>query len=140
MVIKCKLDDGAYLPEVAYFGWDAGYDLKTKESFTLKAHSSYFIDTGVHLEIPSGMYGQISGKSGLNKHHNIYCFNGIIDAGYSGSVGVNLYNFSDEDYEFVKGQKIAQIIFNYCAKPIIAEFPSIDKGPRGDTGYGSTGK
>lgn len=137
--IRCILDDGAFMPVKGHWE-DAGIDLRTPCEIMLRRGSSVAIDTNVRMDIPCGYYGKIEGKSGLNVKHGIVSLGGVIDAHYAGTIVVKLYNFGDEDYRFSAGDKIAQLIIQPCETPILElEFVQ-DDSPRGDAGFGSTGK
>ena len=98
------LDEGAFAPEYAH-STDAGMDLRTPKTVRVPAHSSAIIDTGVHIQIPNNFVGFLKSKSGLNVKHGILS-EGVIDCGYTGSIVAKLYNHSDTDYVFQKGDKI----------------------------------
>ena len=132
------IDEGSFMPERAHSS-DAGYDLRTPKAFVLPAHGSAVCDTGVHIEIPDGCVGMLKSKSGLNVKHNIIC-TGTIDAGYTGSIAVKLYNLGDEDYEFAAGDKITQIVFIPIVRPVLIQVAELDLTERGPAGMGSTGR
>lgn len=136
--INIQLDEIAIMP-VREHAWDAGIDIKTPYFFTLEAHSAYVIDTGVHVEIPAGYAGILKSKSGLNVWHGIVS-EGVIDAGYSGSIKVKLYNNSDTNRVFQRGDKISQLLIVPIETPIIKLVDQIKSGDRGDNGFGSTGR
>lgn len=102
--INVKLDEGAYMPERAHDA-DAGADLRTWYAFTLPAHGSYTVHTGVHMELPPNTAGMIKSKSGLNVKHDIIT-TGVNDEGFTGEIYVRLHNLSDKPYEFRAGDKI----------------------------------
>ena len=138
--MKIILDVGAYLPTYAHDA-DAGMDLRTPVAFIVPAHGSYTVDTGVHIQIPVGQVGFIKSKSGLNVKGGLTT-TGVVDSGFSGSIRVKLYNHSDEDYMFSRGDKITQLVLLYIAKPengfeIVDHFEETE---RGDNGFGSTGR
>lgn len=138
--MKIILDVGAYLPTYAHDA-DAGMDLRTPVAFIVPAHGSYTVDTGVHIQIPFGQVGFIKSKSGLNVKGGITA-TGVVDSGFSGSIRVKLYNHSDEDYMFSRGDKITQLVLLYIAKPengfeVVDHF---EESERGDNGFGSTGR
>ena len=138
--MKIILDVGAYLPTYAHDA-DAGMDLRTPVAFIVPAHGSYTVDTGVHIQIPVGQVGFIKSKSGLNVKGGLTT-TGVVDSGFSGSIRVKLYNHSDEDYMFSRGDKITQLVLLYIAKPengfeVVDHFEETE---RGDNGFGSTGK
>ena len=111
--MNCMLEDGAYLPEKAHEP-DAGYDLRTHIPVKIPAGGSATIDTGIHIAIPEGFFGKLESKSGLNVKHHIVSLGGVIDAGYTGSIVVKLYNLGKQDYIFQKGDKIVQMIIQPC--------------------------
>ena len=133
------LDEGAFAPEYAH-STDAGMDLRTPKTVRVPAHSSAIIDTGVHLQIPNNFVGFLKSKSGLNVKHGILS-EGVIDCGYTGSIVAKLYNHSDTDYVFQKGDKITQLVILPCATgALLEQVDSFDETERGDSGFGSTGK
>ena len=142
MELKVTLDTGSFLPERAHRD-DAGADLRTPMRTVVRRHDSAVIDTGVHIEIPSGYAGFLKSKSGLNVNHGIIS-DGTIDAGYTGSIKVKLYNLSDEDYIFEAGDKITQIVIEKVELPTFKEVKEFSapakKSARGSKGFGSTGK
>lgn len=137
--MKIKLDPGAYVPERAH-ETDAGMDLRTPSAVIVPAHGSACIDTGVHIEFPAGTYGKLESKSGLNVKHGIVSLGGVIDEGYTGSIVAKLYNMSDEDYVFVAGDKVVQIIIQPYLAPDIEIAWELEATDRGDGGFGSTGR
>lgn len=138
--IKVKLEPDAYLPERAH-PTDAGLDLRTRDKVVLWGGKSHVFDTGVHIEMPPGCYGKIESKSGLNFKQGIVSCGGVIDEGYTGSICVKLYNLSDYSYTFEEGDKIAQLIIQpYVTFDEYELVPVLDETPRGDNGFGSTGK
>ena len=90
--MNIMLDKNAFMPERAH-DLDAGYDLRTPIDFKIHCRDFETIDTGVHVEIPKGYVGFLKSKSGLNIKDGI-TGEGVIDAGYTGSIKVKLYNNS----------------------------------------------
>lgn len=136
--MKIKLDPGARMPAKAHRK-DGGFDLYARETQIVSAKESAFFDTGVHIELPEGTVGLVMSKSGLNKNHGLTC-EGVIDVGYTGSIGVKLYNNSGYDYKVEEGNKIAQLVIvpvlNFDLEPV----EELWNGERGDNGFGSSGK
>lgn len=133
------LDTGARIPSRAH-EFDAGYDLYSREGKFVPAHGSAVFDTGVHVAIPKGMAGLLVAKSGLNTRCDITS-TGLIDAGYTGSIRVKLYNHGNVPYMVYVGDKISQLVIIPVFTPpleIVNEFS--EKGERGDNGFGSTGR
>ena len=84
--------------------------------------------------------GFIKSKSGLNVKHDLIT-DGVVDAGYTGSVVVKLYNLGGFDYKVDKGDKIAQLVILPCYIPdeltVVDRFKETD---RGNNGFGSSGR
>lgn len=136
--INVKLDEGAYMPERAH-ELDAGYDLKTPKKVIIYPSNSAFIDTGVHVQIPAGYVGFLKSKSGLNVIHGI-TGEGVIDAGYTGSIKVKLFNNGYALQTFEAGDKIIQLVILPIYTPELVQVDELEQTDRGDQGFGSTGK
>ena len=137
--MKIKLDNGAFEPVRAH-PTDAGLDLRTPFEFTIRPHESYVIDTGVHVELPTGTFGQLFSKSGLNVKHSIVSLGGTIDEPFRGSITVKLYNLGDEEYHFRAGDKIVQMVIMPYLTPEIEYAYELSETDRGSQGFGSSGR
>jgi dUTP pyrophosphatase len=65
-----KLSEKAKIPTQATPS-DAGYDLYTTESYTLKPGERKLLKTNISTAIPHGYYGRIAPRSGLAYKHGI---------------------------------------------------------------------
>lgn len=135
--MKVKLDKNARMPTSAH-KLDAGFDLYARETQTVPARGSAVFDTGVHVQIPAGVVGMVKSKSGLMMKG--LKSEGVVDAGYTGSVCVKLFNNSKNDYTVNEGDKISQIVFMPIWKPTLEEVDELEETERGDNGFGSSGK
>lgn len=138
MNVKVKLSPMAYLPDRAH-DTDAGADIRTPEGFVLPAHGSEIVATGVYIQLLPSTVGMLKSKSGLNIKHGIIS-EGVIDEGFSGELMVKLYNLSDEDYTFHRGDKITQLVIMPVHYVTFEQVDEIQGGVRGSNGYGSTGR
>lgn len=136
--LKVMLSKGAYMPIRAH-RHDAGLDLFSTEDVCLFEKSSVTIDTGVHVEIPKGYVGFIKSKSGLMVKHDIVT-DGTVDAGYTGSIRVKLFNHGDVAVSIGRGMKIAQLVIVPIVTPTCVEVYELKDTERGTGGFGSTGK
>lgn len=136
-IIEVAIDDGAFVPTRAH-AEDAGLDLYAMDTQIIPAKESAIFDTGVHVKIPKGRCGLLVSKSGLNTKHGITS-TGLIDAGYTGSIVVKLYNHSGYDYKVERGNKISQLVILPVETPDVLLVDSVEGGERGDSGFGSTG-
>jgi len=136
--MRFALDPQAFAPERAHPD-DAGMDLKSPVDIVVPARDSATINTGVHVEIPHGYAGFLKSKSGLNVKHNITS-EGVIDAGYTGSIVCKLYNHGDISYHIHRGDKITQLVILPVllgGYTIVDELPDTERGAKG---FGSTGR
>ena len=117
----------------------AGYDLHALESGTVKAHQKVLVGTGLAFGIPVGNYGRIAPRSGLAAKNFIDVGAGVIDSDYRGEVKVLLFNFSDTDFSFNAGDRIAQMIIEKYTMTQLTEVTELDETVRGEGGFGSTG-
>ena len=140
MLLKIKkLRADAKIPSYAHHG-DAGFDLFAVEETTVSAGERVLVGTGIALEIPDGFVGLIWDKSGLATAHGLKTLGGVIDAGYRGEIKVGIINLSTEDYVFEAGHKVAQMLIQKVERATIEEAPELSDAPRGEGGFGSTGK
>lgn len=138
--MKVQLEQNAICPRKAHPD-DAGFDIFTPRDFRIYGGETLSINTGVHVQIPEGHYGQLCNKSGLAFKSSIRSETGIIDSGYTGSISVLLTNFGHKDRSFARGDKISQLVIVPIHKDnkmeIVKELPNTE---RGEKGFGSTGR
>ena len=137
--MKIVLEPWAIMPTRAH-EFDAGLDLYSarNEVYIYPGESELF-DTGVHVQLPQNTVGFLKSKSGLNVKHGI-TGEGVIDAGYTGSIMVKLYNHSYKTYRVSKGDKISQLVILPCLLPELEVVDSLEDTERGTGGFGSTGR
>lgn len=135
--IKIMLDPGAIMPTRAH-STDAGLDLYATEDAVIFRDGSYTFDSGVHVAIPEGYVGFLKSKSGLNVNQGIQSA-GVIDAGYTGSIRVKLYNHGSGMVHIKKGQKISQLVLLPIITPELEVVDSLEETERGNGGFGSSG-
>ena len=119
---------------------DAGYDLWSVESYTLKPLERKLFKTGISVEIPEGHYGRIAPRSGLAYKHGLDVLAGVIDSSYRGEIGVILINLGDKDVYITHGDRVAQLIIESCRYPEMIQVDELGVSNRGLGGFGSTGK
>ena len=137
--MKIKLDEGAIMPTRAH-DQDAGLDLFSREETIILSGESAVFDTGVHVELPSGTFGKLESKSGLNVKYGVVSHGGVIDSGFVGSISVKLYNHGDKPYMIRKGDKIIQMIVQPCLYPDLELADMLSDTERGEGKFGSTGR
>jgi len=137
MKMKVMLDPGAKMPTRAH-ELDAGYDLYSTHDAVIFQDASGTFDTGVHVQIPAGYVGFLKSKSGLNVKNGLQS-EGVIDAGYTGSIKVKLYNHGSRAVEIKEGQKISQLVLLPIITPELELVDELEETERGTGGFGSTG-
>lgn len=107
--------------------------------YTVPARGKELVKTDIQIEVPEGCYGRVAPRSGLAWKNSIDVGAGVIDQDYRGNVGVILFNHSDIDFEVKKGDRVAQLICELIAYPVVEEANSLTDTTRGENGFGSTG-
>ena len=139
--MKIVLDEGAVMPGYAH-EYDAGLDLFQKTN----AHQvvippyggSKVFDTGVHMAIPQHFCGLVKSRSSMLMKQ--IATDGLVDANYTGSIRVILFNHGPEAYTVKPGDKIAQVVITPCLRPPLELADRLDDTDRGENGFGSTGR
>ncbi|MEK9536167.1 MAG: dUTP diphosphatase [Aquiluna sp.] len=121
---------------------DAGADLRSTEQLTLPGRSRALVKTGVRIALPEGYVGLVHPRSGLAAKHGITVLNtpGTVDAGYRGEIMVTLYNSSDEAFEVLVGDRIAQLVIQQVERANFVAVAELPGSERGETGFGSSGR
>jgi dUTP pyrophosphatase len=122
----------------------AGMDLQAniQTSYVLKPLERKLIPTGLFIELPVGFEAQVRPRSGLALKKGITVLNspGTVDADYRGEIGVILVNISNEDFEIVPGERIAQLVIAKHERAEWSLVETLEETERGAGGFGSTGK
>lgn len=135
------LDPDLPLPAYAHPD-DAGLDLRAREAVSLYPGERAVVPTGVAVEVPPGHVGLVHPRSGLAARHGLALVNapGTIDAGYRGEVKVILVNLGDEAVTLERGDRVAQLLVQRVERPEPVAVAELTPSPRGDGGFGSTGR
>lgn len=138
-----RLDPDLPLPAYANPG-DAGLDLHAREGALLRAGGGRaLVPTGIAIAIPEGYAGFVQPRSGLALKHGVTCLNtpGLVDAGYRDELKVILVNTDAEhDYEVHRGDRIAQLVIQRVEHADFRVVDQLGSSPRGEKGFGSTGR
>jgi dUTP pyrophosphatase len=140
-VIKCLVNDG-FLPEYHSEG-ASGADLRAMlgEDLVLKPGMRALVPTGLKMEIPHGLEGQVRPRSGLALNNGITVLNspGTVDSDYRGEIKIILINLGESDFRVRNGDRIAQIVFSSVVHVSFDRQDVIASSQRGSGGFGSTG-
>ncbi len=138
-----RLDPDLPLPAYAKPG-DAGLDLVARHDHTLAPGGGRaLVPTGLAVAIPEGFAGFVQPRSGLALDHGVTCLNtpGLIDSGYRGELKVLLVNTDPaEAFEVRRGQRIAQLVIQRVERAELTEVDELPGSPRGEGGFGHTGR
>ena len=143
--MKVKIVNHSPYPCPAYATpQSAGVDLRAhlEEPLTLAPLQRAMVPTGLYIALPAGFEAQVRPRSGLAAKHGITVLNtpGTIDADYRGEIRVILVNLSDQPFEIVPGERIAQMVIARHEQVSWEEVDELDATERGAGGFGSTGK
>jgi len=121
---------------------DAGFDVFSDIDHLFWPGMTRKIPLGFCIELPHGWFAMISERSGMAANQSFFTIGNIIDCTYRGEVHAILYNGDPNNRQQInKGDKIAQMIILPCYTSRIFETVDIlHDSPRGDSGFGSTGK
>ena len=143
--VKVKIVNRSGQPLPAYATpLSAGMDLRAslEAPVTLGPLERTLVPTGLYIALPAGFEAQVRPRSGLAAKHGITVLNtpGTIDADYRGEIKVILVNLSNEPFEIVPGERIAQMVVARHEQVEWEEVDTLDETERGAGGFGSTGR
>jgi len=106
----------------------------------VKANDRTLVRTELKIQLPKNTYGRIAPRSGLALKQFIDVGGGVIDADYTGEVGIILYNHSKDDYTVERGERVAQLIVEKIQPVNLVEMKALPATVRGSTGFGDSGR
>ena len=137
-----RLDPGLPLPAYAHPG-DAGADLRAATEVVLPPGGRATVGTGIAIAVPDGYAAFVHPRSGLASRHGITVVNapGTVDAGYRGEIRVVLLNTDPtEPFTVRRGDRIAQLVVQPVTRARFLDVAELPPTPRGEGGFGSTGR
>jgi dUTP pyrophosphatase len=142
MIVKVINKSNNPLPEYST-PQSAGFDLRANldNIEILKPGERKLVGTGLFIALEPGYEAQVRPRSGLALKKGITVLNapGTVDADYRGEVGVILYNASNEDFEIVPGERIAQMVIAKYERIDWEQVETLDETERGAGGFGHSG-
>jgi dUTP pyrophosphatase len=147
-IFAYKEHPDAVIPTVAYGSTSACFDITCTETTLIPAGESAVVPNGLRLVINDSekYWMQIQLRSSKGFKYSLIPHYGTVDAGYTGPLGVKVYNVGKEPVTIEKGERYAQIAVIPKPDYEIVEvdenqFESIKTNQgRGDSGFGSSGK
>ena len=138
-----KLHPNAKLPTYGS-AFAAGADLYAclEEPVTIGPGETYWVSTGIALEVPVGCAGLVYARSSLGAKRGLGPANkvGVVDIDYRGEVRVALFIHSPEPQTINPGERVAQFVITPVVTPQYVEAEELLDTDRGTGGFGSTGK
>ena len=143
-----KTDPKAVIPTVEYNSTSACFDITCTKTTTIRAGSSAVVPNGLNLTILDDQryWMQIQLRSSKGFKYSLIPHYGTVDAGYTGNLGVKIYNVGKMDVTIEEGERYAQIAVIKKPKYEIVELNDAEfekmkvLQARGDGGFGSSGK
>lgn len=137
-----KTHEDARLPERNHkdpLTGDVGYDLFAVESVEIPPQQAAIVPVGLVLgDITPGYWFRIEARSGLGFKKGLQPHPGVIDNPYRGSLGVKLYNLSNDTQKIEKGQACAQFIVYKMIQSEVEWIDEVVPSKRGSKGFGSS--
>lgn len=160
-IIKLSTQDETIIIPKYETEYSSGIDLRSNEDLFLYPGEYRAIKTGLRMEIPEGIEGQIRSRSGLAAKFGIHVMTspegltdkckqdcvfvlnqpGTIDSDYRGEIMVILKNSGYNSFEIKKGDRIAQMVFAKFERVnlMVVDQYLLSETGRGAGGLGSTG-
>lgn len=139
-ILKVKLlSDNAKLPTRGTPG-SSGLDVYSPIDFSIPPRGDYLVALDLAFDIPFGWDLSVMNKSGISTKKHLDKGAELIDSDYTGNCHIHLFNHSDNEIHFNKGDKLAQLVMREVWMGEIEEVKEIEKDTiRGSSGFGSTG-
>ena len=139
-----RLAEARDLPLPAYrSAGAAGLDLHAavEGELVIEPGARAVVPTGLRLELPAGLEGQVRPRSGLARDHGITLPNApaTIDADYRGEIQVLVWNAGSRPFVIRRGDRVAQLVVAPVARVEWEEVADLAESGRGAGGFGSTG-
>ena len=141
--ISIKNLSGNPIPEYATVG-SSGLDLRAflTEPLIINPSEIKLVPTGIMMELPVELEGQVRPRSGLAAKHGITCLNspGTIDSDYRGEIKVLLINLGKEKFVINNNDRIAQLVISKVEKIEFELISELNETARNEGGFGHTGR
>lgn len=142
-----KTQPDAVIPQIAYDKTSACFDITCTETTVIPAKGTAVVPNGLRLTIDDkdNYWMQIQLRSSKGFKYDLIPHYGTVDPGYTGDLGVKIYNLGNKDVVIEKGERYAQIAVIEIPKYEIVELNEEDflklkeSQGRGDGGFGSSG-
>jgi dUTP pyrophosphatase len=132
--------DPSCQPTQSYPG-DAGFDLYVSHTTHIGFREFVDVPLGISVELPSGIWAMLTGRSSTLRKRHLLVTQGIIDNGFRGELYAGVQNMGKEGSWIQRGERIAQLIpFRLeSASLSLVQVLELSESDRGTAGFGSTG-
>lgn len=132
--VEWILDEHTWdMPRRAYQG-DAGYDVFASKNLIIGPGRTERIETNIRVVCPEGWWLEVMDRSSMALK-GLQVVGGVVDEGYTGHIGVIMFNSTKEPFVVTRGMKVAQFVFRRrFVDPQERQLPV-----RGEAKHGSTG-
>ena len=142
-----KNHENAVIPTCAYQGTSAAFDITCVEDTVIPARGSAVVPNGLNVTIDhrSLYYMIVHLRSSMGFKKDLVCHPGVIDAGYTGDLGIKIYNLGNEDVRIKAGDRYVQLTVHHKVNSEFVELSEDEWNSfkneqlRGDNGFGSSG-
>jgi len=135
---RVRPEEAFTLPAARIRG-DAGLDLSVSRYAMIDRDQVAHLSTNVAVALPPGYYGLVLPRSSTLWRKGLYVSPGVIDNGYRGEVMVVVRNESGKPVVIQVGERVAQLLVLPLPAVRVVGVDALDKGTRGNLGFGSTG-
>ena len=118
---------------------DAGIDLYAPETILVQSGASCVVDSLVGVTVPRGYCVVAYPRSSHNVGYGVYT-TGLIDANYTGSIKLRLYNHGLEDLWIDHSSRFVQLVVHKIPRVRLLLDECSESDERGSDGFGSSGR
>jgi dUTP pyrophosphatase len=137
-MINIKVDNMDFFPKCQSEG-SVGYDLYSSKDMTIAPNETALIPTGVSIQLPNNIEGQIRPRSSSLLKGLLIGF-GTIDCDFRGELHVVARNLNTTPFNIKRRDRFAQLCFCHILKPVLNRVENLNDTERGEEGFGSTGE
>lgn len=140
--VTVTIAEAGFAPVKATTG-SIGYDIANVKSVILQPGQISALDTGLTLEFPDGIFGQIKSRSSAFLE-GLLVHDGLIDTDYKGELKILVINLSENPKTVERGTRLAQLVIKkktgYSLSDTAKKPIRVLTGARGRDGFGSSGR
>lgn len=130
---------GNVLPPKAGREGDAGLDVYSPIDCVIPAGQRLQVKLGLALQIQPDEVCILSERSGMAIKHGLTSIGNVVDSNYRGEISIILLNSSDQDYHFIQGDRIGQLLIMKLGNRDVKVVQELDSSERGESAHYSSG-